>query len=82
MFEYISRASCKPGYVVSSFNTGQIYVWQRVYHSETSSEEIRDMFLQNQEANLAQSVLGSWPTFLANVESCSNLPPVFANAED
>lgn len=39
-------------------------------------------FLQNQEANLAQSIQGSWPTFLANVEPCSNLTPMFANAED
>lgn len=37
------------------------------------------MFLQNQEANLAQSVQGSWPTFLA---LCSNLTPVFALVED
>lgn len=50
--------------------------------TETSSEEIRGMFLQNQEANLAQSVQGSWPTFLANVEPCSNSTPMFANAED
>lgn len=39
-------------------------------------------FLQNQEANLAESIQGSWPTFLANVEPCSNLTPMFANAED
>lgn len=39
-------------------------------------------FLQNQEANLAHSIQGSWPTFLADVEPCSKLMPMFANAED
>ncbi len=58
------------------------FMFEGVYHSETSSEEIRGMFLQNQEANLAQSIQGSWPTFLANVEPCSNLTSMFANAED
>ena len=39
-------------------------------------------FLQNQEANLAHSIQGSWPTFLADVEPCSKLMPMFAIAED
>lgn len=82
IFRYISHASCKPAGLVSGFDAGQIYICERVYHSETSSEEIRGMFLQNQEANLAQSVQGSWPTFLVTVELCSNLTPMFALVED